>query len=203
VIETRPGIDWQDVRARLERARQALDMADSRSPEEIRRILSERARALARPPGASAATDDRLRLLVIVLAKERYGIELAHIEDVLALRELTPVPCTPPPVLGVINHRGRVLPVLDLRRLFDLPGHGLAEDSRVVAVEIGETTVGLYSDGVEGIVEVRVEEISSASAILGEERQALLRGITGDMLGVLDLDALVRDARIAANDTVG
>lgn len=200
---TRPGIDWQVVHARVERARRALDTAETSSPEEVRRILSERARALAQPLGAPATTDDRLQLLVIVLAKERYGIEIAHVEDVFPLRELTPVPCTPPLVLGVINHRGRVLPVLDLRRLFDLTGQGVAEGSRVAAVEIGGLRVGLYGDGVEGIVEVGVDEVSPASTILGGERQAFLRGVTRDLLGVLDLDALVRDPRIAVNDEAG
>ena len=200
---TRTGIDWQEVHARVERARQALDAAETNSPEEVRRILSERARALAQPLAAPAATGKRLELLVIVLGEERYGIEIAHVEDVLPLRQLTPVPCTPPLVLGVVNHRGRVLPVLDLRRLFDLTGQGVAEASRVVAVEVGEMSVGLYGDGVEGIVEVGVDEVSPASTILGGDRQAFLRGVTRDMLGVLDLDALARDSRIALNDEAG
>jgi purine-binding chemotaxis protein CheW len=197
---TRPGIDWQEVHARVERTRQALDAAEASSPEEIRRILSERARALARPLGAPATTGERLELLVVVLAKERYGIEIAHVEDVLPLRELTPVPCTPPLVLGVINHRGRVLPVLDLRRLFDLTGEGIAEGSRVVAVEIGGMSAGLYGDGLEGIVELGLDEVSPASTTLGGERQAFLRGVTPDMLAVLDLEALIRDPRMAVND---
>jgi purine-binding chemotaxis protein CheW len=200
---TRPAIDWPEVHARVERARRALDAVDAGSPEEIQRILSERARALARPLGAPATTGERLQLLIVVLAEERYGIEIARIEDVFPLRELTPVPCTPPLVLGVINHRGRVLPVLDLRRLFDLTGQGVAEGSRVVAVEIGGMRVGLYGDGVEGIVEVGVDEVSPVSTILGGERQAFLRGVTRDMLGVLDLDALVRDSRIAVNEETG
>jgi purine-binding chemotaxis protein CheW len=197
---TRPGIDWQEVHARVERARRALDAAETSSPEEIRRILSERARALARPLDAPATTGERLELLVVVLAKERYGIEIAHVEDVFPLRELTPVPCTPPLVLGVINHRGRVLPVLDLRRLLDLTGEGIAEGSRVVAVEIGGMSAGLYGDGVEGIVELGLDELSPVSTTLGGERQAFLRGVTPDMLAVLDLDALIRDPRMAVND---
>jgi purine-binding chemotaxis protein CheW len=203
MTKPRLGVDWQEVHARVERARCALEAAEAPSPEEVRRILSQRARAFAQPLAAPATTGERLELLVIALAEERYGIEIAHVADVFPLRELTPVPCTPPLVLGVINHRGRVLPILDLRRLFDLAGQGIAEGSRVVAVEAGGMRFGLYSDGLKGIVQVGVDEISPPPPALGGGRQAPLRGVTGDMLAVLDLDALVRDPQIAVNDGVG
>jgi purine-binding chemotaxis protein CheW len=203
VTGERPRIDWEEVHARIARARRALDEAGASSPEEVHRILRERARAVAQPLGAPATTDDSLQLLVIALAGERYGIELARILDVFPLRELTPVPCTPPFVLGVINHRGHVLSVLDLRRLFDLAGQGVAAESRVVAVEVGQMRVGLYGDAVEGIVEVAAGEISPASTVLGGAHQVFLEGVTRDMLGVLDPDALARDSRIAVNDKAG
>ena len=203
MTEPRLGVDWQEVHARVERARHALEAAEAPSPEEVRRILGERARAFAQPLAAPATTGERIELLVMARAEERYGIEIARVEDVCPLRELTPVPCTPPIVLGVINHRGRVLPVLDLRRLFDLAGHGIAEGSGVVAVETEGIRVGLYADVVTGIVQVGVDEISPPPAALGAGRQALLRGVTADMLAVLDLDALIRDPRIAVNDDVG
>lgn len=203
MTEPRPGVDWQEVHASVERVRQALEAAEAPSPEEVHRILSARARLLATPLAAPATTGERLDLLVIVLAEERYGVEIAHVADVVPLRELTPVPCTPSLVLGVINHRGRVLPVLDLRRLFDLAGQGIADGSRVVVVETVGMRFGLYSDVVKGIVPVGVDEISPPPAALGGGRQALLRGVTADMLAVLDLDALIRDPRITVNDEVG
>ncbi len=138
----RPAIDWQQAYARLERARRALEAGGGLSPEEATRILKERAQALARPQEEVSAPAETLDLLVFSLGGERYGIEAAHVVDVLRLRELTPVPGTPPFVLGVMNHRGRIVAVLDLPKLLELPGHGSAEDSRVVAVEAGGMSFG-------------------------------------------------------------
>jgi len=79
----------------------------SLSPEEVRRILWERARALARPLEEAPVPTEVLELLVFSLAEGQYGIETAHVQKVFPLRDLTPVPCTPSFVLGVANYRGR------------------------------------------------------------------------------------------------
>ncbi|MBI2158723.1 MAG: chemotaxis protein CheW, partial [Candidatus Rokubacteria bacterium] len=94
-------------------------MSQSLPADETARILQDRARALAKPLEEPSAQGETLDLLVLGLAGERYGIDAAHVLEVVQLPELVPVPCTPPVVLGVVNHRGRVLTVLDLRRLFD------------------------------------------------------------------------------------
>src|SRR3990172_12567895 len=118
----------------------------SRSPEEVKRILRERAEALAKPVEEARTPTEPLELLVFSLAGERYGIETAQVLEVVPLRGLTPVPCTPPFVLGVVNHRGRIRPVLDLRRLFELATPGVPEGGRVVAVEAGGMTFGIFAD---------------------------------------------------------
>ena len=92
------------------------------SREEVQRILTKRAEALARPLQERQTLAEPLELLVFSLAGERYAVDTAHVQDVVPLREITPLPCTPSFVLGVVNHRGRILPVLDFRRLFGLAG---------------------------------------------------------------------------------
>ncbi|MBI2494179.1 MAG: chemotaxis protein CheW, partial [Candidatus Rokubacteria bacterium] len=92
-------------------------MSQSLPADETARILQDRARALAKPLEEPSAPGETLDLLLFGLAGERYGIDAAHVLEVVQLPELVPVPCTPPVVLGVVNHRGRVLTVLDLRRL--------------------------------------------------------------------------------------
>ena len=141
-------------------------------------------------------------LLVFSVGAERYGIETDHVVEVIPLRELTPVPCTPASVLGVVNHRGRILPVLDLRRLFDLADQGVAEGSRVVAVEARGMTFGIFAGAVTGTVRIGVEEVAPSPATSAADRQGLIRGVTGEMVAVLDLDALSRDPRITVNEEV-
>ncbi|MBI2911393.1 MAG: purine-binding chemotaxis protein CheW [Chloroflexi bacterium] len=195
--------NWQDIHAKLERARQALEAGASLPPEEVRRILRDRALALAKPPEEAPAPGNILEILVFSLAGERCGIETAHVLEVVPLRELTPVPCTPPFYLGVMNHRGRILPVLDFRRLFGLAGQGVTEGSRVVAVEAGGMTFGIFAEAVGGTTRVGAQQVAPPPITLSGERQAFVRGVTGEMIAVLDLEAMARDPRIVVNEEVG
>src|ERR1700712_5225839 len=91
------------------------------------RILRERARLLARVPESEPVAGAVLELLEFSLAQERYAVENRFVREVCPLKELTPLPCTPPFLLGVVNVRGRILPVLDLKKFFDLPEKGLTD----------------------------------------------------------------------------
>ena len=141
--------------------------------------------------------------MVFSFSGERYGIETAHVLEVIPLRGLTPVPGTPLFVLGVVNHRGRILPVLDLRRLFELADQGNPDGGRVVAVEAGGMTFGIFADAVVGIIRLGADEVAPPPATLAGDRRALIRGVTGEMVAVLDLEALARDPRITVNEEVG
>lgn len=178
-------------------------MSQGLSADETARILQDRARALAKPLEAPPASRETLDLLVLGLAGERYGVDAAHVLEVIQLPELLPVPCTPPVVLGVVNHRGRVLAVLDLRRLFDLAVHERSTASRAVIVQAAGMTFGVFSDAVEGLVRVGAHEVGPPPVSLTGARQAFIRGVTGDMVAVLDLEALIRDPRITVNEEVG
>jgi purine-binding chemotaxis protein CheW len=155
---------------------------------------------LAKPLEEAPRLTEALEILVFSLAEERYGIETVHVLEVIPLRELTPVPCTPSFVLGVVNHRGRILPVLDIRRLLELAGQGITEGSRAAVVDAGGMMFGIMTDAVEGIVSVGAHELAALPAALTRDHQAFFRGMAGTMVAVLNLEALARDRRIAVND---
>jgi len=201
--EAGEGIDWQQAYAVLERARRALESGGEPPVEEVQRILRERARALARPLAEAPTPTDVVELLVFALGGERYAIETAHVLEVVSFGELTPVPGAPAHVLGVVNHRGRILPVMDLRRLLELAGQGVTEGGRVVAVEAEGMTFGILADAVAGTVRLGSHEVAPPPASLTGDRLAFIRGVTGEMVAVLDLEALARDPRITVNDEVG
>lgn len=201
--EDRPAIDWPGVYARLERARQALEAGGELSPEEARRVLEKRAQAAARPRKEVAQPTVPLELVLFSLGGERYGIETGHVVDVLRSPELTRVPCTPPFVLGVMNHRGRILPVLDLKRLLGGAEAGAAAESRVVTVEAGGLSFGILADAVVGSLQVGAEELAPPPAGLVAGGSSVIRGVTAEMVAVLDVDALVRDPRMVVDEEVG
>ena len=116
---------------------------------EIERVLRARAQALARVPEQARAQANLLEVLEFRLASERYAVETRHIQEVHPFRELTPLPCTPAFVLGVVNVRGRILPVLDIKRFFGLPEQGLVF---VIAVDhvldMGRTATNVLGNAV-------------------------------------------------------
>jgi purine-binding chemotaxis protein CheW len=201
--ETRPAVNWQAAYSRLEQTRRTLEAGGNPLHEEVERILRDRAQALAKPLAEVRTPAEELDLLVFSLADERYGIEMSHVLEVIPLRDLTPVPCTPPVILGVVNHRGRILPVLDIRRLLELSGQGVTEGGRIVAVEAGGMTFGIFADAMAGTIRVAAHEIAHPPVALTGGRQVFIQGVTGEMVAVLDLEALARDGRITVNEEVG
>jgi purine-binding chemotaxis protein CheW len=201
--EDRPRIDWQEVYARLERARQALEHGGQTPPEEAQRILRERAQALARPPEEVSLPTEPLECLVFSLGGSRYGIEATHLVDVLRFTDPTRVPGTPPFVLGVMNHRGRILPVLDIQRLLGTTETTPTSGSRVLTVEAGGMSFGILADAVAGSIRVGAEELAPPPAGRVGAGASVIRGVTDDMVAILDVDALVRDPRIVVNEEVG
>ena len=194
------GFTWQEAYTKLDRARQTLEAGGNLSAEDVGRILRERARALARPLAESKTPAEVLDVLVFSLAGERYGVEASYVLEVLPLRELTPLPCVPPVFAGVMNYRGRILPVLDIRRLFGLSGQGTTEGNRVVVMEANSMALGILTESVAGIVRIDAQEITPPPATLAGNRQAFLRGVTGEMLAVIDLPTLIRDPRVVVNE---
>lgn len=200
--EAERGIDWPTAYARLEETRRTLDAAREHTPEDVGRILRERAKALAKPLAEPAPRGDTLELLAFSLAGERYAIEAASVLEVVLLRDLTPVPCTPPVILGVVNHRGRILPVIDFRRLFDLTGQEVGEKRWVVVVEAEKMTFGIGAEAVMGTIQIQASDLAPPPRSLAGDRQGFIRGVTGEMVVVLDLETLAGDPRITVNEEV-
>jgi purine-binding chemotaxis protein CheW len=197
------GLNWEEVHARLERTSRAIEGREGVSPDDAKRILRERAQGLARPLAQEETASEILDLLVFSLTDIRYAVETGEVVDVTPLRELTPVPCTPPFVRGVVNHRGRILEVLDLGKFFELPGHTIRQDSFVIAVEAGGLSFGILADTVVGTVQCAASDISPPPAALAAARRIFLKGVTADMVTVLNLETLARDPRLIVNEGIG
>ena len=165
--------------------------------ERIQRILAERARVLARAPEAEAQGDS-MALVAVALGPERYGLDILRVESIQALAGLAPVPGLPAYWAGLVNLRGRLYPVLNLRRYLELPEGPNTTAGKVVLVTAADLTVAL---GVDDVLEVRrlpLDEIGPplADSATQAKRAPGVRGITPDLLIVLDLDALLSDPRL-------
>jgi purine-binding chemotaxis protein CheW len=166
------------------------------------RILRERAQALARPPSSAPAPSTMLELLEFRVGSERYALEIRHVQDVHPLRDLTPLPCTPPFVLGIVNVRGRILPVLDLKKFFELPEQGLTDLHRIILVQGNDLDFGLLADVIVGVHSVPTGGLQPALPTFTGIRADYLKGIGEGGLVVLDLDRILSDPKIIIHDEV-
>ena len=173
--------------------------------ENEKQKLRERAKALAREPQSAEraeAAEERIQVIEFLLAYERYGIESSFIREVYPLKDLTPLPCTPPFVLGIINVRGQIRSVLDIKRFFDLPQKGLTDLNQVLLVRGDDMELGILADEVLGVRSLPMSAIQPAPATLTGIRAEYLRGVTADRLILLNVAAILSDERILVDEEV-
>lgn len=195
-------VDWRDINRRLEAARTNLDRGWVRGPEERRRILNARAKALAREPDSDSAAAQTVEVIEFTLAYERYAVDSSFVREVCPLTDLTPLPCTPAFVLGIVNVRGEIVSIIDLRKFFDLPEKGLTELNKAVILHSDAMTFGILADLVVGAHELAVAEIRPPLPTHTGMREEYLVGVTKDRIAVLDAAKLLSDKKMIVHETV-
>lgn len=190
---------------------QSLSFQDDQlSPAELAEILARRAYTLAQEPPA-AVTGQTMALLIFRLNNERYGIDVTNVHEIYPLQQLTPVPRTPPFVAGVFSARGRILSVIDLRTFLGLPaaarGQTEVGQSKIMVVTNTDSTsetvqmeVGLLVDEVIDVQTIFTEELEASLTTPTGSRANHIRGVTSDLLVVLELNALLGDKQLIIKD---
>ena len=118
------------------------------------------------------------------------------------MEELTPVPCTPAFIRGLVNVRGRIFPVIDLKKFFDLPEQGITDLHRILLVQTADMEFGLLADTIAGVRKIPLAAIQPSLPTLTGIRAEYLRGVTADRLVILDAAALLGDRRIIVHEEV-
>lgn len=165
-------------------------------------ILQRRALELARPPGQKQSTGKELKAVEFLLAEERYAIESRLVREIASLREITPLPCLPPFVLGVINLRGEILSVLDIKRFFNLPSQGLGDLNKMVVLHLGKMTFAILADEIVGTRKLDETRLERALPTHSRIRTDYLRGVSAEGIMVLDGEKLLSDPAIVVHETV-
>ena len=116
--------------------------------------------------------DDLLQFVICLIGSEEFAVDVLSVQEINRIVEVTRVPKTPPYVEGVINLRGRIIPVLDLRKLFGLAGVQQTTQTRIVVVSVQARLVGLIVDSVEEVLRVpksAIEPPPSVDTMAGAE----------------------------------
>jgi len=173
-------------------------------------VLSQKAQSILRNRAEELATEHReeeidenaIEVLEFILANEHYAVETIYIREVYPMREFTQIPGTPPFVLGLINIRGQILSVIDIRRFFDLPVKGLSDLNRVMVIQTPKMEMGVLADRIIGVRRVSQDTLQPSLPTLMGIRAEYLRGISCDGLVVLDVQKMVADPKLAVNEEV-
>lgn len=143
----------------------------------------------------SAGTRDQsetlLHLVTFQLGKEEYGVEIASVQEIIRATDITPVPGAPSHVRGVINLRGKIIPVVDLRRRFALAAVEASESQRIIVVELGEKRIGMLVDSVSQVIKVPsgvVEEMPEEATSVDENFIKGVGKLENRLVIILDLN---------------
>ncbi len=171
--------------------------------EEKKQILRERAKRLAQQRESEQTDEAYIHVIEFLLAHERYAAEVAYVHEVYPLKDLTPVPCTPPFVLGIINVRGQVISVLDVRGFFDLPKREITDLFRVIIVKNHDVECGILADEVVGERRIPLDQLQRQLTGLRGIREEYIKGVTTDRSVVIDIEKLLADENVIVHQEVG
>jgi purine-binding chemotaxis protein CheW len=160
--------------------------------------------ALAKPTPNVLASSEERQLVVFQLGVELYGVEISRVHEIIRLQTVTRVPRSPEFVEGVINLRGKVISVINLRRRFGLPTAEHTRASRIVVVDINDQVIGMVVDGVSEVLRVHTSTIEPPSPAVAGIDSEYLQGIcklAERLVILLDLDrVLTREERRALEE---
>ncbi len=153
---------------------------------------------------ASFNSDGETQLVVFVMENEEFACVINDVREVLKMIRITPLPRSLDFVEGVINLRGEVIPVIDLRKRFGLPDAERTDDSRIIIVEVEERMVGLTVDSVSEVIRLSNKQIQDAPTQVAGGQTDLIMGvgkIEDRMLIILNLGRiLTTEEQIALGD---
>jgi len=140
------------------------------------------------------AADNLRQFISFSVGEEAYGLELLRVKEVIRVREITWLPRAPSFVKGIINLRGDVIPIIDLRDKFGLPERETTASTRVIVVEIEGRLTGMIVDSASQVVRIPSDQIDPPPPVLGGISQALISGVgklDDNLVVLLNADAVL------------
>ena len=200
-VKTGKTINWNEVYSRLEAARVSAEITEP-STDEKRKVLRKRAIDIAAEPPDKDSSAESIEIVEFTLSNERYSFETRHVSKVYPLGEITPLPCTPSFVYGIVYVKGEIISVIDIRKLFDLPERGISDTNKIIILHSDKMEFGVLADSVVGVYRIALDEIEPSLPTLTGICEEYLTGVTRDRVVILDGAKLLNDRKIIVHDEV-
>lgn len=140
------------------------------------------------------------KYLTFHLAGEEYGVEIRHVTEVVGLQKITAIPDMPDFVKGVVNLRGQVIPVMDVRNRFKMPHREYDERTCVIVLKIQDTSIGLVVDEVQEVLDIPENNLEPPPKVSRAASSRFVRGLgkVGDEVKIiLEVDKLLFEDELA------
>lgn len=137
---------------------------------------------------------DANQFLTFRLQEEEYGVEILRVQEIKGFSHITPIPNTPSYIKGAMNLRGTVVPIIDLRSKFNMPGAEYNQYTVIIVVTVGSRVMGLVVDAVSDVLNIGDKDWEAAPSLGNEVDTSFMTGIAkaGDrLITLLDIDKLI------------
>lgn len=144
--------------------------------------------------GESSAGNEVLQLVTFAVKGEEFGVDILRVQEIIRTMEITKVPNSPAFVDGVINLRGKVIPIVDLRKRFGIPPKKHDSDTRIIVIEIHGMIVGFVVDSVSEVLRIPASTVEPPPPVVGSVESEYISGVgklNDRLLILLDLNKLL------------
>lgn len=143
---------------------------------------------------ASEHEGDILQLVTFRIGEEEFGVDILAVQEIIRLLQITTVPRAPTFIEGVINLRGKVIPVINMRTRFNMPAVTHDNSTRIVVMELGQKIVGFLVDGVSEVLRIPASTVEDPPPVVAGIGAEYIRGVGKlheRLLILLDLENLL------------
>jgi len=126
---------------------------------------------------SSKLSGQTMQVVSFALGSEEYGVDIAQVQEINRMVTITHVPRAPHFMEGVINLRGQLIPIIDLRTRFGMPRTEHTKNTRIVVTEIGTKRVGMVVDSVSEVLRLPIEQIEDAPDMIAGVDTEYIRGV--------------------------
>jgi purine-binding chemotaxis protein CheW len=172
------------------------------TPEEKKTILRSRAKKLSQEIEREGADEEYFEVLEFLLAHETYAVETSFVREVYPMTALTPLPCTPAFVFGLINVRGQILTVINMKKFFNLPERGITNLNKIIVVRKDAMELGILADEIIGIRNIPASELQPPLSAMTGIHAEYPKGVTGERLIVLDMERILTDKKLIVQEEI-
>ena len=122
-------------------------------------------------------SNDEVQIVAFKLSKEEYGVSILHVQEIKRLTDITRFPYTPDFIKGVMNLRGSVLPVIDLKKRLGLVEEPYSEDTRIIIVKVDDISIGMIVDAVTEVLAIGPDHIEAPEAVVDGTENNFISGV--------------------------